>query len=206
MKTILTSVLLFSLAISLSFMNRPNDLKLGQQAAFYTCSDTMKINDLVHVRIKGQLYFQTSEQLDSIGITNVKSSWRTYSDSTHRTIYIVNSTDSLIKVTRQDGSLLMIQEALDVNGEWMPIEYWTPSGCGNSYFNPLTLLPQHFIVYNAPLYSGDFKTKIRFKWKIGHQNIYYSHPIQARIDSSLFAFPAENVSGILFYGQPSYLD
>ena len=35
----------------------------------------------------------------------------------------------------------MIQEAKNSKGEWVPIEHWLYSRCGNSYMNPLVLNP-----------------------------------------------------------------
>ena len=55
-------------------------------------------------------------------------------DSTH-SVYIKNNLNKILKIIPQDNSLYLIQEAIDKNGKWNPIEFWGFSHCGNSYEN-----------------------------------------------------------------------
>jgi hypothetical protein len=82
----------------------------------------------------------------------------------------------------------MIQEALDTDGKWKPIEYrlLRPGGCVISdsvYFH--VLKPKHYVAFPAMKYNGDYKTKIRIKCEI-NGSIFYSNPITAYINRSQF--------------------
>jgi len=78
-------------------------------------------------------------------------------------IYIANlsKTQTAILGT-QDGSAIMMLEAMDKDHRWKPIEYWSHSWCGNSYFSTL-LPPEHFAFTRGIKCSGDFTTSCRLK-------------------------------------------
>ncbi|MBL7937362.1 MAG: hypothetical protein JNM51_16270 [Bacteroidia bacterium] len=78
-------------------------------------------------------------------------------------IYIANLSDTkTATVEIQDGSLMMIVEAQDEHKTWKPIEYWSHSWCGNSYYS-LELPPQYFAFARGVKCSGDFFTTCRLK-------------------------------------------
>ncbi|WP_146185032.1 hypothetical protein [Flavobacterium pallidum] len=81
----------------------------------------------------------------------------------------------------------MIQEALDSDGKWKPIDFqWSDDGGGCIPINlHYKLLPRHYIGASVIKYSGDFKTKIRVKMKSGN-DVYYSNEITGHINHSQF--------------------
>jgi len=48
-------------------------------------------------------------------------------------LYLVNTTDSLIRLEASDSRLYIVAEALNEKKEWTPISYLPSSGCGNSH-------------------------------------------------------------------------
>src|SRR5690606_3360227 len=60
-------------------------------------------------------------------------------------VFITNNSKDTIFLDYQDLNAFIIQEAMDENGNWKPIEYWQYSWCGNSY-DATGLLPNQFIV------------------------------------------------------------
>ncbi len=75
-------------------------------------------------------------------------------------VYLVNRTTQQEKLPAQDGGLFMLMEAQDKDGVWRDIEYHPSSWCGNSY-HTLILDPGKCWQFKAPVYEGDFKTKLR---------------------------------------------
>ncbi len=61
-----------------------------------------------------------------------------------------------------DSGLPIIREALDSKGRWREIENTRSSWCGNSY-HELSLGPNEYWEFVAPVYTGSIKTKIRFR-------------------------------------------
>lgn len=61
-----------------------------------------------------------------------------------------------------DSSLPIVQEARDERGRWREIEDVRSSPCGESYHR-LTLGTHEYWEFAAPVYTGPFKTKIRFR-------------------------------------------
>jgi hypothetical protein len=104
-------------------------------------------------------------------------------------IYLINKSDSIIKYTSQDGYIPMIREAMDENGNWKPIEYWERSFCGNSY-HEASFMPGKCYIMSTDLYGGDFKTKIRFKMRLG-QYFLYSNSYDGRINKNQFIVPKD---------------
>lgn len=109
-------------------------------------------------------------------------------------VNIHNNSDDTLILGVQDGSMYMIQEALDPNGNWEPIEYWVNSWCGNSYGN--IYFPPHTSIYvGAYRYQGTFSTKLRFKFKYFNEKIVngvrnkkfiYSEPFEGSVNYSQF--------------------
>lgn len=94
--------------------------------------------------------------------------------------FLINLSDSTQRVQVQDGDLLMLQEALDSNGIWKPIEFWRRSWCGNSYYYK-ELSENGYFVSGVIQYQGDFKTICRVKALINNE-IYYSNTYYANIN------------------------
>src|SRR5690606_25952649 len=88
-------------------------------------------------------------------------------------VFITNNSKDTIFLDYQDLNAFIIQEAMDENGNWKPIEYWQYSWCGNSY-DATGLLPNQFIVIKINKYSGNFETLLRVKL-LNAKKVYYSN-------------------------------
>ncbi len=105
-------------------------------------------------------------------------------------IYVVNlSTQTHASVSGQDGSLIMVVEAMNPTGEWLPIEYWSKSWCGNSYYKQF-IPPRHLLMTRGIKCSGDFYTQCRMKLSNGKQDIY-SNTFSMTINPTQFENPME---------------
>ena len=105
-------------------------------------------------------------------------------------LLLVNRTAAEVPFQACDSRLYIICEALDANGHWQPIEHEPRSFCGNSYHK--VFLPSgHYWEFAVPVYSGVFKTKLRF-CLLGNQPIY-SNEFDGKINPArLAAGTAEN--------------
>ncbi|MCZ4409138.1 hypothetical protein O3Q51_09975 [Cryomorphaceae bacterium 1068] len=105
-------------------------------------------------------------------------------------IYVANvSEDAYAQVTLQDKSLILIVEAKDTNGDWKPIEYWSNSWCGNSYFEQL-LPPKHMMISRGIKCSGDFHTRCRLKLTTQRDSVY-SNEFSMSINETQFTNPLQ---------------
>lgn len=101
-------------------------------------------------------------------------------------VFVINKSDSPNTLWIEDGSIAMIYEAVDRSGNWKPIEFKTYSWCGNSYWD-LNLEKDQFALFKVPQQSGDFKTRLRLKARIGEQ-VFYSNEISGSIHTRQFDF------------------
>ncbi|TAG04860.1 MAG: hypothetical protein EAZ44_04385 [Cytophagia bacterium] len=113
---------------------------------------------------------------------------------------VINVSDKKINLRTQDGSLLMVQEAKNTQGEWQAIEYWQWDwGMKEPIFETISLLPQKNLNFVAPKYSGSFKTKMRFKLKStetnDNQEFYYSDTFEMSVNPSQFNLNTQKVKG-----------
>lgn len=202
MKKILVIIIFFGL---FSLTSAIEESLKGNQRASYKCSESI---DIDHTKIKlkkNKIYFhfnknESPKDIKSLNKFKLKDKVDKYFIG-----YLINTTDSTFSATRQDGSLIIIQEAIDKDGKWKPIEYWVFSGCGNSYFRPLVLKSGQYVIIPIKKYSGNYKTKIRLKFRYG-KDLIYSEPFEGSINLSLFIKETKNVEGILYNGPASYLD
>lgn len=109
-------------------------------------------------------------------------------------VSFTNSTNDTILLSGQDGSIIMIQEAINPIGEWQPIEYWQNSSCGNSNVQ-IYFPPNSSIEVGSFRYTGSFKTKIRFKFRFFNEKpingkyekkIIYSESFDGKVNYSQF--------------------
>src|SRR5262249_11371558 len=77
-------------------------------------------------------------------------------------VRVINRTDDVADVSACDSQVYLVQEALDADGRWKPIESLPESWCGNSYHR-VFLGPQEYWNCKARVYDGPVKTKIRFR-------------------------------------------
>ncbi len=154
---------------------------------------------------KNRVYFHINTSKSPHGIDTTEFGWPKYNHLNYFVGFLVNTTDSTFRATKQDGSLIMIQEALDDKGVWKPIEYWLHSGCGNSYDISLELEPGKYTIIPIRKLTGDFKTKFRLKLEYG-SDILYSDAYDGFLDLAIFEAAPKAVRGILYYGPPDYLN
>lgn len=76
-------------------------------------------------------------------------------------VMLVNGTKKTVSFEAQDFRINIVREARDAAGRWRPIEYLPNSWCGNSY-HQLDLPPGRHWTFHAPVYSGAFRTQMRF--------------------------------------------
>jgi hypothetical protein len=177
----------------------------GNQKALYKFSEQLEIDkSLINTR-NGEVYFQFNLDQSFETLKSFNSNWIEKYSKSHFIAYLVNMTDSSFYSKTQDGSLLIIQEALDENNKWQPIEYWIPSGCGNSYFNPLSLEAGKCVLVPIKKYTGNYKTQFRLKFNIG-KSIIYSDTFEASLDKTQFKKVTDDVDGILYDGPAIYFD
>lgn len=101
-------------------------------------------------------------------------------------VNLVNTSAQPLSIKTQNGSLIMIQEAKNLKGEWKPIEYWLYDWGDGSFFNKQNLEAGNSITFYAPRYKGKFETDIRFKLKISDQKVIYSLPFKGTISPAQF--------------------
>ena len=79
-------------------------------------------------------------------------------------LLLVNRTAKEVSFAASDSRLYITCEARDQDGEWKPIEYLPSSFCGNSRHS--VYLPNgYYWEFSAPVYSGSFKTKLRYTYR-----------------------------------------
>lgn len=153
--------------------------------AWYHYYGPLPIDEEIRETEPGKLYFQFDLRKKPATIDQ-GTLYRVKNDSLEFfTAYLINQTDTIVQMIHQDGSLMMIQEALDSNGNWRPIEVWYHSDCGNSYMGSPDLEPRKYFTFYVPKYKGSFKTKLRLKLKIG-KSIFYSSTFDGSLDPGQF--------------------
>jgi hypothetical protein len=75
---------------------------------------------------------------------------------------LVNRGKEPIVLRACDSAIYIVQEARDSTGRWREIENEPCSTCGNSYHS-VALAANEYWEFSAPAYSGEIKTKIRFR-------------------------------------------
>lgn len=94
--------------------------------------------------------------------------------------YLINNTEHTDTIFQQDRSLIMIMEAKDTSDNWLPVECWFWSPCGNSYFRPLILEKSNAVSFEVPIYTGAIKTQFRLKL-LSFDTLIYSKPFEGTI-------------------------
>lgn len=90
---------------------------------------------------------------------------------------LINYTDSITGFEAADSRLSIIAEVF-YKGKWQAIEYLPSSWCGNSY-HTVYLKPNEFWSFNIPKFTGEIKTKLRYKLNIGNGKTIFSNEIEA---------------------------
>ncbi|UII23573.1 hypothetical protein [Fulvivirga ligni] len=99
-------------------------------------------------------------------------------------IDIIHHSDDSIPLQTQDNALICTMEALNKNNQWLPIEYWPLSWCGNSY-DGIDLKKGQSLSLMSKAPTGDYKTLLRYKI-LGFDTLYYSNSFAGNIEYCQF--------------------
>jgi hypothetical protein len=107
-------------------------------------------------------------------------------------IRLINRTEKTKVFSACDSSLYIVQEALDSQGQWKPLERFPDTFCGNS-FHRVILEPNEYWEFFAIQRSGRFKTKLRFRFEPGGEEgiaagggTLFSNEYEGSIEPSAF--------------------
>jgi hypothetical protein len=100
-------------------------------------------------------------------------------------LLLVNRTGNTINIPSCDNRLAIVQQGLEGEGLWRPIEYLPSSWCGNSYYS-VTLPSGHYWEFAAPRYKGTIKTTLRFVLTIEGQNPIFSNEFEGSVNPGQF--------------------
>jgi hypothetical protein len=144
-------------------------VETDQESSFPLRSWMFPPDTTVKTRRDGHVY-----ESITTGIRNVQSN----------VLHVLNPTKNRSLIQIEDGQPVLVQEAKNKAGDWVPIEYFIHSGCGNSY--SATFVPANtFLSFNIARYDGDFETMMRVKMSIDHK-IYYNNEYSGCINASQF--------------------
>lgn len=138
-----------------------------------------------------RIYVLPLKQIPNRNIFSFNSNYRHIVDGPKKQKYqkavIANySRDSLVLKESSLTGIYIIQEALDSNNTWRPIEYInTRIFCSVDEINSYTLKPAEFCNVYIPRYCGSHQTKIRLKINTINGNIY-SSPFEGSINYDQF--------------------
>jgi len=132
-------------------------------------------------------------QSDSIRNLNTEEQkWYSEVEIKRKGIYneliIINNKDSWQSFVGSDGKLKYIQEALDKQGNWRPIEYWRSDWCGNTR-KTVSVTSRMTKRYRIRKYAGNFKTKLRVKYQ-NEEEYFYSPEFEGEINLTQFVKPS----------------
>ena len=99
-------------------------------------------------------------------------------------LLLINSTNAPVSFAASDSRLYIVQEALDKDGQWKPVEYLPSSWCGNSYHH-VFLGANEYWEFAAARYMGTYRTKLRFR--LDHDQIkIYSNEFEGSVNEGQF--------------------
>lgn len=149
--------------------------------------DTTYLKDFIDERMvwrSDSLMTDGFELISDYSATIHRNDYETKYANYYYPVYLINQTPTSKEFIGKDGHIFGLQEALDTNGKWRPIEGRGFDFCGNGYWG-LKVHPQEFIAVLFPKYAGNYKTKIRVRIKNG-DNIYVSRPYEGTINEKQF--------------------
>lgn len=96
---------------------------------------------------------------------------------------LTNLSKDTLKFVLMEEGLRIVQEAMDKDGKWKPIEYWEVPK--DFFYDRITVLPQNGYIDPISRKKGNFKTKVRLKLLFEGKN-FYSKPFDESIDPEAF--------------------
>ncbi|MBX2876283.1 MAG: hypothetical protein KTR30_29455 [Saprospiraceae bacterium] len=133
-------------------------------------------------------------------ITLVQAEKYRLDDSAYFPVFIVNENNSTHSLSGKDSRVFAIQEALDSNGNWRPIERQAWGFCGNGWWGR-KIMPKHSAVFSMPKYTGDFSTQLRIRLRSGSQTLV-SLPFPGKINYQQFYLPEDRMLALTGYRKP----
>ncbi|MVN23262.1 hypothetical protein [Mucilaginibacter arboris] len=118
-------------------------------------------------------------------------------------VWVINNTTDTVSIQMQDWSYICILQGLTKSGQWLPIQYWRFSNCGNSYYD------KHFLPKTANSFittlpnTGNYQTKLRFKL-LGTDKFYYSNEFTGKINYCDFVEDSLNYDNRRSKPKPHY--
>ncbi len=155
----------------------PNNIEIRIDT---TTNYSISLNMLEPIKYKKDTINNQLIRIRKTDITHVSST----------TFYLINAQKRSILLSTMAGIPLIIQEAIDTNGNWRPIEYWQGSFCGNAYY-PIKMPPMSYLTGGVVKYTGDFETKLRLKLK-DREKIFYSPIFKGKINLEQFELREEH--------------
>lgn len=110
--------------------------------------------------------------------------WNVDNTIAAHTVRLINQTEDTLFFSAQDSRLYTQIEAMNEEGEWLPIEIFRSSDCGNSYHS-VFLIPNHEWSWTVPEFEGGIVTKLRIKV----YNIYTRTINQERENQDDYYYP-----------------
>ncbi len=101
-------------------------------------------------------------------------------------LYLVNTTDSVVKLDASDSRLNIVAEALNDKNEWVTISYLPSSGCGNSY-HTVVLDQNEYWDFDIPVFKGSIKSKLRYTLIIDQDKKISSNEIDTYLNKGQFS-------------------
>jgi hypothetical protein len=88
-----------------------------------------------------------------------------------RKVTISYSGENKLYIQTQDSRIPAVQQAMDSSGNWVSLEYFFHSDCGNSY-SSAKITKNECYQFKIGKYEGNYCTKMRLKMLIEEQVIY----------------------------------
>lgn len=128
---------------------------------------------------------RSKQEADSIHLKNNQG---------RQQVWIINNSSDTVSIQMQDWSFICILEAITKGGQWLPVQYWRFSDCGNSYYDK-RFLPKtaNSFLMDWPR-QGDYTTRLRFKL-MGVKQFYYSNEFLGRINYCQFVEAKQKTKG-----------
>jgi hypothetical protein len=79
--------------------------------------------------------------------------------------------DNELRIQIQDSRIVAVQQAMDSSGNWVSVEHFIHSDCGNSYSSARIRKNQSY-QFKIAKYEGNYQTKMRLKALINGQILY----------------------------------
>jgi len=112
-------------------------------------------------------------------------------------VLLANTTKGQLQLSASDSRLYIIQEAVDSDGKWKPVEYLPSSWCGNSYHS-VFLGPNEYWEFAGAKLTGKLKTQLRFRLQVSNRDktkFIYSNEFEGSVNPKQFTVQQGHTPG-----------